>query len=243
MLEQLGNVILLERPIHGETLLRAVSSALRGRRRQYETRSHLEELKEAEERLTQLNATLEARILQRTAELSRANDQLMQEITERERAQQRFTMDRPLEHDDIAELLQHLRRLRRAAAGALGGKQDKREVGPGRLACEPGDEPFPTRVHQRFLGEQSGARASGELLGKLGHAGADATCMALPGEELVDDLCVPASQRQEQNPFFHRLALGCGRLSRQQGSGAAIGGSAGQHAFEILERLADLDSA
>ena len=87
MLEQLGNVILLERPIHGETLLRAVSSALRGRRRQYETRSHLEELKEAEERLTQLNATLEARILERTAELSRANDQLMQEITERERAQ------------------------------------------------------------------------------------------------------------------------------------------------------------
>ena len=87
MLEQLGNVILLERPIHGETLLRAVSSALRGRRRQYETRSHLEELKEAEERLTQLNATLEARILERTVELSRANDQLMQEITERERAQ------------------------------------------------------------------------------------------------------------------------------------------------------------
>ena len=87
MLEQLGNVILLERPIHGETLLRAVSSALRGRRRQYEARSHLEELKEAEERLTQLNATLEARILERTAELSRANDQLMQEITERERAQ------------------------------------------------------------------------------------------------------------------------------------------------------------
>jgi signal transduction histidine kinase/ActR/RegA family two-component response regulator len=87
MLEQLGNVIVLERPIHGETLLRAVSSALRGRRRQYEARSHLEELKHAEERLTQLNATLEARISERTAELSRANDQLMQEIAERERAQ------------------------------------------------------------------------------------------------------------------------------------------------------------
>lgn len=87
MLEQLGNVIVLERPIHGETLLRAVSSALRGRRRQYDARSHLEELKQAEERLTQLNATLEARISERTAELSRANDQLMQEIAERERAQ------------------------------------------------------------------------------------------------------------------------------------------------------------
>ncbi len=87
MLEQLGNVVVLERPIHGETLLRAVSSALRGRRRQYEARKHLEELVRAEERLTQLNATLETRIGQRTAELSRANDQLMQEISERERAQ------------------------------------------------------------------------------------------------------------------------------------------------------------
>lgn len=87
LLEQLGNVILLERPIHGETLLRAVSSALRGRRRQYEARSHLEELKLAEERLTQLNSTLEARIAERTIELSRANDRLMQEIAERERAQ------------------------------------------------------------------------------------------------------------------------------------------------------------
>ena len=87
ILEQLGNVIVLERPIHGETLLRAVSSALRGRRRQYEARRHLEELKNAEERLTQLNATLEARISERTVELSRANDQLMQEIAERERAQ------------------------------------------------------------------------------------------------------------------------------------------------------------
>jgi signal transduction histidine kinase/ActR/RegA family two-component response regulator len=87
MLEQLGNVIVLERPIHGETLLRAVSSALRGRLRQYEARRHLEELTSAEERLTQLNATLEARIEARTAELSQANDLLMQEISERERAQ------------------------------------------------------------------------------------------------------------------------------------------------------------
>jgi signal transduction histidine kinase/ActR/RegA family two-component response regulator len=87
LLEQLGNVIVLERPIHGETLLRAVLSALRGRLRQYEARRHLKELKSAQERLTQLNATLEARIGARTAELSQANDQLMQEISERERAQ------------------------------------------------------------------------------------------------------------------------------------------------------------
>ncbi len=87
MLEQLGNVVVLERPIHGETLSSAVTSALRGRRRQYEARRHLEDLKGAEERLTHLNATLEARIGQRTAELSSANNRLTQEVSDRERAQ------------------------------------------------------------------------------------------------------------------------------------------------------------
>lgn len=87
MLEELGNVVVLERPIHGETLVRAVSSALRARQRQYEARARLEELRSAQERLTQLNVTLETRIAHRTNELSLANDRLMSEISERERAQ------------------------------------------------------------------------------------------------------------------------------------------------------------
>jgi signal transduction histidine kinase len=87
ILEQLGNVVVLERPINGETLSSAVASALRGRRRQYEARRRLEELKAAEDRLTQLNTLLETRIGQRTEELSLANNQLMQEVAERERAQ------------------------------------------------------------------------------------------------------------------------------------------------------------
>jgi len=40
----LGNVVVLERPIHGETLASAVASALRGRRRQYEARARHEEI-------------------------------------------------------------------------------------------------------------------------------------------------------------------------------------------------------
>jgi signal transduction histidine kinase/CheY-like chemotaxis protein len=87
MLDQLGNVVVLERPVHRETLESAVSSALRGRRRQYEARERLAALRLAEERLTQLNASLEARIDERTFELSEANNQLMQEVAERERAQ------------------------------------------------------------------------------------------------------------------------------------------------------------
>ena len=38
MLDRLGNVVLLERPVNAETLLSAVKSVFRARRRQYETR-------------------------------------------------------------------------------------------------------------------------------------------------------------------------------------------------------------
>lgn len=87
LLETLGNVVLLERPVHGETLVSAVNSALRGRRRQYEARHLLDDLTSAEDRLTQLNQDLEARILLRTSELSSANNRLTEEVAERERAQ------------------------------------------------------------------------------------------------------------------------------------------------------------
>ena len=97
VLAQLGNVIVLERPIHGETLASAAASALRGRRRQYQARRHLEELGAAEERLRLLNATLESRISERTHELSRANNLLMQEVAERERAQAALVQSQKME--------------------------------------------------------------------------------------------------------------------------------------------------
>jgi signal transduction histidine kinase len=97
VLEQLGNVVVLERPIHGETLAAAVQSALRGRRRQYEARARLHDLEAADESLRQLNGSLEARISQRTDELARANDQLTQEIAERERAQAALVQSQKME--------------------------------------------------------------------------------------------------------------------------------------------------
>ena len=48
ILNQLGNVVVLERPVHGETLDSAVGAALRARLRQYDARSHLNELQSAE---------------------------------------------------------------------------------------------------------------------------------------------------------------------------------------------------
>ena len=68
-LELLGNVTFLERPFHPTTFVSLVQSALRGRRRQYEARSRLEEL-------NQLAADLERRVEQRTAEHAAAVAQL-----------------------------------------------------------------------------------------------------------------------------------------------------------------------
>jgi PAS domain S-box-containing protein len=47
----LGNVIVLERPFHPTSLLNVVDNALRGRRRQYQARHYLEDLREGEQRL------------------------------------------------------------------------------------------------------------------------------------------------------------------------------------------------
>jgi signal transduction histidine kinase/CheY-like chemotaxis protein len=93
----LGNVVVLERPVHGDTLASAVAASLRVRRRQYEARARLLALQTAEERLTQLNATLEARIVERTEALSRANNPLVQEVSERERVQAALVQSQKME--------------------------------------------------------------------------------------------------------------------------------------------------
>jgi PAS domain S-box-containing protein len=55
MLERLqamvGNVIFLDRPFHPSSLANVVDNSLRGRRRQYQSRKYLEDLREGEERL------------------------------------------------------------------------------------------------------------------------------------------------------------------------------------------------
>lgn len=68
-LETLGNVTFLERPFHPTTLISLAQAARRGRRRQYEARSRLEELR-------QLAGELERRVEERTAEREEAMRQL-----------------------------------------------------------------------------------------------------------------------------------------------------------------------
>jgi signal transduction histidine kinase len=80
LLESLGNVSLLERPLGAVTLVSAIRVALRARRRQYEVRAHLLEREHAA-------AQLEDMVRERTRQLEGANQQLRLEISEREQAQ------------------------------------------------------------------------------------------------------------------------------------------------------------
>jgi len=93
-LRDLGNVILLERPLNTSTLRSAAASALRARRRQFQARDVLADrgrtasrLEQSQAELVHLNETLEARIEERTRALAQANDRLMNEVIERERVQ------------------------------------------------------------------------------------------------------------------------------------------------------------
>jgi signal transduction histidine kinase len=77
-LETLGNVTFLERPFHPTTLVSLARAALRGRRRQYEARSRLEEIRQGERALRELAAELERRVEERTRELVLAEEALRQ---------------------------------------------------------------------------------------------------------------------------------------------------------------------
>ncbi len=59
-LDMLGNVTFLERPFHSTTLISLAQSALRGRRRQYEARTRLEELHRSGEKYRSLFESIEA---------------------------------------------------------------------------------------------------------------------------------------------------------------------------------------
>jgi signal transduction histidine kinase len=78
--DRLRNVAFLERPLQAITLQVAVKAAERARRRQYQARSHLVAQRGAA-------ADLERLVSERTGELQRANDRLLEESQRRERAQ------------------------------------------------------------------------------------------------------------------------------------------------------------
>jgi signal transduction histidine kinase len=80
LLESLGNVSLLERPLNAVTLTSTVRAALRARRRQYEVQEHLLDRETSA-------AQLEDLVRERTGQLEQANEQLRQQIAERRQAE------------------------------------------------------------------------------------------------------------------------------------------------------------
>jgi signal transduction histidine kinase/ActR/RegA family two-component response regulator len=80
LINLLGNVTVLERPLAATSLKSAVLSAVRGRARQRQAEHYLKELKNLAE-------SLEHRVEERTEQLSEANKRLMAEMAERERTE------------------------------------------------------------------------------------------------------------------------------------------------------------
>ena len=76
LLDQLGNVVILERPVSAETLVSAVRAALRARQRQHQAKTFLEERERNEMLLQRLNETLEVRVEERARELEQARETL-----------------------------------------------------------------------------------------------------------------------------------------------------------------------
>jgi signal transduction histidine kinase len=96
-LEALGNVSFIERPFHPTTLVSLVSSTVKGRRRQLETRSLLEDLRQSELHLQQINDELERRVEERTAQLQHAHDELLAQIAERAHTEEQLRQLQKLE--------------------------------------------------------------------------------------------------------------------------------------------------
>ena len=80
LLESLGNVSLLERPLGSVTLVSATKSALRARGRQYQVQDHLWDRE-------QWTAQLEDLVWERTQQLEEKNKELRAEIAERKQAE------------------------------------------------------------------------------------------------------------------------------------------------------------
>jgi signal transduction histidine kinase len=95
--EQTLNATVLERPLHPTSLISAARSAIRGRRRQRLAAKHLSDLEAARSELRDLADTLDLKVRERTRDLASANDRLMAEIAEREKAEERLIQAQKME--------------------------------------------------------------------------------------------------------------------------------------------------
>jgi signal transduction histidine kinase/ActR/RegA family two-component response regulator len=97
LVDLLGNVTLLERPLRAMALVSSVRAAMRARSRQLQALAYLQECAATEAKLRELTSNLEDRVIERTLQLSAANDRLTAEIVERERTEGFLLQSRKME--------------------------------------------------------------------------------------------------------------------------------------------------
>ncbi len=118
-------------------------------------------------------------------------------------AGQRIGMDRPFEHDDIAEPVEQRLRLGRPPAGALGRQHDERKVRPRRLPLQRVEQQRQLGPDERFLGDDRGRRPLGEAVRDI--LGRRATVVLMSGscEQALQDVRIAAVGRKDQNAILH----------------------------------------
>jgi len=90
LVQALGHATVVERPIHAPALINAAQAALRSRARQREAEAYLLQREGAEEYLRQLTSTLETRVRERMSEIQATNKRLVEEVRERQAAEERL---------------------------------------------------------------------------------------------------------------------------------------------------------
>ncbi len=109
-MEVIGNVTVLERPMRVASLVSALRSALRARRRQYELRDHLQRLRVSDQRKTEFLATLAHELRNPMAPLSMTLEVLKRSVPTPDAARRHYElMGRQLDHmvrlvDDLMEV-------------------------------------------------------------------------------------------------------------------------------------------
>ncbi len=86
----LRNVSFIERPFHPMTLASIVATAIGSRHRQFEAKARIEEL-------AALNETLDRRVQERTADLERSHAIALEEMRQRERAEEQLLQSQKVE--------------------------------------------------------------------------------------------------------------------------------------------------
>ncbi len=118
VMDEIPNVTVIERPMRVSSLVSAVRTALRSRRRQYELRSHLEGLRDADQRKTEFLATLAHELRNPLAPISTALALLARKKPSPEESEKYYElMGRQVEH--MVRLVNDLMEVSRITRGKI----------------------------------------------------------------------------------------------------------------------------